>query len=167
MTAWTGSCSTSGLPNVSTLSMRKGMQINYSWLMYVFGHTAKRMLAAGDVLTGFMSGCERRAVRRPRGHGRVEPAGQYAGQIRVRRLHAAGHDRLLPGRGLGPRRDRTQDDEVQEGGDSPHPGPGDDRRRVLLALFFELREGPGLWCVGGTKRIPPMNRAALAAHLRT
>ncbi len=33
-------------------------------------------------------------------------------------------------------------------------------------LFFELREGPGLWCVGGAKRIPPMNRAALATHLR-
>lgn len=43
--------------NVSTLGFRKGMPITHSWLSYAVGHTTKKMLSAGDVLTGYMSGC--------------------------------------------------------------------------------------------------------------
>lgn len=45
-----------GLPNVSTLGLRKDMGISYTWLNYILGRTAK-VSATGDVLTGFMSGC--------------------------------------------------------------------------------------------------------------
>jgi hypothetical protein len=45
-----------GLPNVSTLGLRKDMGISYTWLSYIHGRTA-RVRATGDVLTGFMSGC--------------------------------------------------------------------------------------------------------------
>lgn len=45
-----------GLPNVSTLGLRKDMGITYTWLNYILGRTAK-VTVAGDVLTGFMSGC--------------------------------------------------------------------------------------------------------------
>ena len=44
-------------PNVRTLGLAKGQRISFSWLAYIHGQTAKRMLMAGDVLTGFMSGC--------------------------------------------------------------------------------------------------------------
>jgi hypothetical protein len=45
-----------GLPHVSTLGLTMGMQIKFSWLCYVLGHTAK-ISTTGDVLTGPMSGC--------------------------------------------------------------------------------------------------------------
>lgn len=44
-------------PHVRTLGLQKGQAIPYSWLTYVLGRTSKKMLAGGDVLTGFMSGC--------------------------------------------------------------------------------------------------------------
>ncbi|WP_395701551.1 hypothetical protein [Aquabacterium sp.] len=44
------------LPNVSTLGLRKDMGIAHTWLNYIHGRTAT-VQAAGDVLTGFMSGC--------------------------------------------------------------------------------------------------------------
>ena len=43
--------------NVSSLGFRMGMSVPYNWLSYSVGRTTKRMLAAGDVLTGYMSGC--------------------------------------------------------------------------------------------------------------
>ena len=44
-------------PHVATLGLVKGQVIPYSWLTYILGRTSKKMLAGGDVLTGFMSGC--------------------------------------------------------------------------------------------------------------
>lgn len=44
-------------PSLSSLGLTKGKTIPYKWLVYSEGQTTKRMLAAGDVLTGFMSGC--------------------------------------------------------------------------------------------------------------
>jgi len=46
-----------GLPNITDLGLRKGQTIPFSWLCYAPGRTTKRMLSAGDVLTGYMSGC--------------------------------------------------------------------------------------------------------------
>ncbi|MCX6252071.1 MAG: hypothetical protein NTX61_15145 [Bacteroidetes bacterium] len=45
------------LPHVSTMGLNIGMPINFAWLNYVHGHTSRRLLSAGDVLTGPMSGC--------------------------------------------------------------------------------------------------------------
>lgn len=46
-----------GLPHVSTLGLTMNMNIQHQWLTYSHGHTTKRALGAGDVLTGPMSGC--------------------------------------------------------------------------------------------------------------
>jgi len=45
------------LPNITALGLRKGQPIPLNWLSYAPGRTTKRMLSAGDVLTGYMSGC--------------------------------------------------------------------------------------------------------------
>jgi hypothetical protein len=45
-----------GLPNVTTMGFTMNMVLNYTWLSYVLGRTAKVGTPA-DVLTGFMSGC--------------------------------------------------------------------------------------------------------------
>ncbi len=44
-------------PNITSLGLTKGKAIPFSWLCYAPGHTTKKMLSAGDVLTGYMSGC--------------------------------------------------------------------------------------------------------------
>lgn len=45
-----------GLPHVSTLGLSMNMPIQYQWLSYIHGRTAK-LNTTSDVLTGFMSGC--------------------------------------------------------------------------------------------------------------
>ncbi len=46
-----------GLPNVSAFGLRKGMQIQYQWLDYNLGRTARQPMGPYDVITGPMSGC--------------------------------------------------------------------------------------------------------------
>ena len=46
-----------GLPHVSSIGLSMGMQLKYAWLSYVHGHTSRRLLSAGDLFTGPMSGC--------------------------------------------------------------------------------------------------------------
>jgi hypothetical protein len=69
-----------GLPHVSTLGLSMNMPIQYQWLSYIHGRTAK-INTTSDVLTGFMSGCWIATWTDATGHwighlGTVESAGK-------------------------------------------------------------------------------------------
>jgi len=46
-----------GAVHPASVGLTMGKSIPYQWLVYSHGHTTRRMLSAGDVLTGPMSGC--------------------------------------------------------------------------------------------------------------
>jgi hypothetical protein len=162
-------------PNVSSLGMSKGMPIPYAWLFYSVGHTTKRLLAAGDVLTGFMSGClvttwTENGMRYVGHIGTVDSS--QAINAGVKRAFASAMPRDTTGFNPAAAWDAS---EIFPKQSKFKPRP----ESHILALvttggqFFSLLlfhlGGIGStdqWCVGGIKRVQPMNHDAVYLHLR-
>jgi hypothetical protein len=159
-------------PHVSTLGLTKGQSIPYSWLTYVLGRTSKKMLAGGDVLTGFMSGCLiatwMEGGFRYVGHvGTVED--NAPANLRVKQAFAA----AMPRDTLGfyPLAAWDVNTEIVpkatkfKGGVTPKVlalvTTGGDFYSILLFMLGLTND----WCVGGIKRVPALNHAALRQQL--
>lgn len=161
-----------GLPNVTTLGFSKNMAIPYSWLAYSVGHTTKKMLAAGDTLTGFMSGCLITVWQDTIGHRYVSHVGTVDGNpmINARVRHAFGAAMTPNTTGFNPAAAWTPGEVAPK--QAKFKGNGLSKVMALVTgtgafysiLMFRLMQSmPGAggasdaWCVGGIKRVPPMN----------
>ncbi len=160
-------------PHVSTLGLTKGMSIPYRWLMYVLGHTAKKMLAGGDVLTGFMSGCLiacwTESGCRYVGHiGTVESNEQLNKQ--VKRTFAAYMPRDATGFNPFAAWDAGRDiipkaQKFKAGTNSKIIALVTTRGEFYSILLFGLGGAPDEWCVGGIKRVTPLDYFSLKRTL--
>jgi hypothetical protein len=175
-----GELMTTSLTNVSALGFRKGMSIPYSWLSYAVGHTTKKMLAAGDVLTGFMSGCPIALWQ--------ENGIRYAGHVGTYDANPTVNDRVRRKFALSMPRDvigfnpagAWQPGEIATLMRSFKTVTADPKVLALVTtggefysiLVFRLMfktGGPavahGSYCVGGAKRVAPLNYEAMQRWL--
>ena len=154
-----------GGPNPRSVGLIKGKKITYNWLAYKTGHTTRRLLVGGDVLTGPMSGCLI-AEWTDNGLRYVGHVGTVVGNARINRRVKQTIGIALP---------------TQARGFYPHTAWPPNAIQPLISKFsrlprfkimalvtssvgfysilmFELlSEGPNQWCVGGIKRVAPMN----------
>jgi len=159
------------LPHVSTLGLTKGMQIPYSWLYFWVGHTTKKMLSGGDVLTGYMTGCLTTLW--------MEKGYRYVGHIGTDDTNKAVSSLVKKTFAAAMPQDTTGFNafaawSTAETEEKTMKFKKKDARGWVFALvttsgqfysllMFELGEGE--WCVGGKKLVPPMNRVALLAQM--
>lgn len=164
-----------GLGNVSTLGFAKNQQINYQWLVYSTGHTTKKMLSAGDTLTGYMSGCLI-TTWSENGMRYVGHVGTVDGNAALNALVRNGFNAYAPADAVGfnpagawsPNEVAALQSKFKGGAEAKVlalvTGPGS----YYSILMFKLPAKLGAshtWCVGGSKHIPPMNPAMLRAAL--
>lgn len=163
-----------GLPHVSTLGLSMNMTIQYQWLSYVLGRTAK-VGTTNDVLTGFMSGCWiatwTDAGGRWVGHiGTVESASkdqppnttvkrQFAAQmpLNVRACNPAdcwGHDEILA---IAQKSKSYPESKIL----CLATASNDFHSILMLRRMTE----PAIWVCGGKKLVAAVDHRALAAAL--
>ena len=160
-------------PHVSTLGLSKGMSIPYSWLTYSVGHTSKKMLAAGDVLTGYMSGCLitlwTEGGYRYVGHIGTDDSSP-AMSANVKKAFAAYMPRDTTGFDpaaawdlgeIAPKMAR-----FKNGAEPKILALVTTAGQFYSILLFKLHGSMDEWCVGGIKKVPPMNRDALYLRMR-
>jgi hypothetical protein len=160
-------------PHVSTLGLFKGMRISYNWLTYSVGHTSKMMLAAGDVLTGYMSGC---LITRW-----MENGYRYVGHIgtvdssetissNVKKTFAAAMPRDTTGFNPAGAWDAGEiapkQMKFKSGAEPKILALITTADRFYSILLFKLVGTTDQWCVGGIKNVPPMSRDALYLQMR-
>ncbi len=162
-----------GLPHVSSLGLSMGKIIPYCWLSYMHGHTARRMLSAGDVLTGPMSGCLI-ATWSDQGMRWVGHVGTVFDSPAINKKVNRAIGVALPTQASG-----FYPDKAWGAGDIPqlmqkvqvHCKMARPYVFALVTssgqyysiLMFHL--GGDEWCVGGCKRVPPTNAAGLRGKL--
>lgn len=161
------------LPNVSTLGLRKGMVIPYNWLVYSIGHTSKLMLAAGDILTGYMSGCLITQW--------LENGYRYVGHIgtvdssveissRVKKAFSAfmppDTTGFNPAAAWDPNEILPMQRKFKTAAETKVLALVTTSGQFYSLLMFKLGGAPDQWCVGGLRRVPPMNRDALYLQMR-
>lgn len=159
-------------PHVSTLGLRKGQAIPYSWLTYVLGRTSKKMLAGGDVLTGFMSGCLIAAWTengaRYVGHVGTVEDNEQANQ-KVKQTFAAYMPRdttgFFPLAAWDPGSEIVPKARKFKAGATPKVlalvTTGGEFYSILLFMLGLSND----WCVGGIKKVPPLSYTALKQKL--
>jgi hypothetical protein len=162
--------------HVKYMGLSKGMNIPYNWLVYAHGHTTNRLLASGDVLTGPMSGCLITLCSttggRYVGHvGTVEANYQQNRKVKLTFANC------LPSKatGFNPA-DAWDFNEIQSlmnRFNKPKPKPSifalvTTSGEFFSILMFDLKDRKkDLWCVGGIKKVTPMNRDQLYFALKT
>lgn len=162
-----------GLPHASTMGLTMGMRFNFAWLSYVHGHTSRRLLSAGDVLTGPMSGCliaewTDRGMRWVGHVGTVVEGGPVNKKVKQQigialPTQARG---FYPDKAWGPSDIPPLLQKAQTVSKFARP----DILALVTAsgtfysiLMFHL--GGDEWCVGGCKSVPPTNAGALRSTL--
>jgi hypothetical protein len=153
------------LPNVSTLGFKKGMMIPYSWLMYKPGNTT-RTVVTGDVLTGFMSGCPialwTQGTTRYVGHVGTA-TGDKPLNDKVRTNFATvmadtttGFDPFAAW--------SSAEISTRQRAFKRFPVPQVMAMVTAVGDFYAIlmfNLGAGEWCVGGCKKVPALDNAAL------
>jgi len=167
--------------NLSTMGLTMRSPIQYVWLDYTLGQTARCPIGPYDVLTGPMSGClitqwSSRGVRFVAHVGTVDDRPAENTLVKNTFARAMGADV----RGFNPATawDFSEIRLMQRSFRVP-PQPkvialvttsGNFYSIVMLQLQLDMRE-PSLqlgrdWCVGGIKQVQPMNRDTLIMELR-
>jgi hypothetical protein len=160
-------------PNVSTLGFTKGMSIPYSWLVYTIGHTSKKMLAAGDVLTGYMSGClitlwTENGYRYVGHLGTVDSSEAISARVKTAFAAAMPRDTtgFNPAAAWDPGEIGPKQAKFKKGAETKVLAlvtTGGEFYSILLFKPWGLQTE---WCVGGIKKVPPINRDALYLQMR-
>jgi hypothetical protein len=158
--------------HASRFGLTMGMPIPYRWLFYSVGHTTKRMLAAGDVLTGYMSGClitlwtdEVRYV----GHvGTADYSAEISKKVKGRFAAAmpANTTGFDPAGAWGPAEIRPKQQKFKLFAEPKILALVTTSQRFYSVLLFKLSGAPNTWCVGGIREVPPMNRDALYLRMK-
>lgn len=166
--------------NVTTLGLTMRMPIQYVWLDYNLGRTSRCAIGPYDVLTGFMSGC---LIARwtDRGVNYVGHVGTVENQPEVNRKVKDAFARAATGNVTGFNPAAAWDlGDIQTKTRPFRRTPfakimalvttgGEFYSIIMLQLQPDPKE-PGIqvgkdWCVGGVKKIGPMNRDVLLAAL--
>jgi hypothetical protein len=147
--------------NVSTLGFTMRMSIQYAWLDYAPGRTARLPIGPYDVLTGYMSGCII-ATWSGRGVRYVGHVGTIDGNPNVNRLvkrtfaFAMGKDT----KGFNPLDAWPGNDIAQLLGQiRPMPAARIFGLATTHGEFYSILMGSmpnNEWCVAGCKRVPPI-----------
>lgn len=159
-------------PHVSTLGLTMRMNIPYSWLVYMHGHTT-RLSTAADILTGPMSGCLitlwTDQGRRWVGHvGTVESS--EAINKKVKSVFAA----AMPQNTIGFNPANAWDPgEITQLITKFKKRPAfkiialvTSANKFFSTLIFQLEGGMSDdWCVGGIKQVSPMSYAEIKTKL--
>jgi hypothetical protein len=154
-------------PTPLAVGLTKDMNIPYKWLTYAPGRTSKRMLAAGDVLTGRMSGCYivtwTENGQRWVGHvGTVD--NQPAANRQVKANFAAAMRNFQNVSGFSPLAAWSPNEIGPKLSTFKRSvGPSIMALVTTSGAFYSLLmfSVNNDWCVGGMKLIPPMNGDAL------
>ncbi|WP_431286281.1 hypothetical protein [Roseateles chitinivorans] len=177
-------------PNVEhVLGIAVGATVPYAWLDYAPGRTAQKPMAAGDVLTGYMSGC---LIARGTLGGATSAfhLGTIDSRPEVNRTVKEVFHAALPADATGffPNR-HWPPGEVQylqerlggTAGTAVILGLVTATGTFFSVLMFQIQEpvaggggtvsftnpaGLRYWCVGGIKRVQALNRAQLENELR-
>lgn len=159
-------------PHVSTLGLGKGRAIPYSWLTYVLGRTSKKMLAGGDVLTGFMSGCliatwTENGCRHVGHVGTVEE-NEQANQ-RVKQTFAASMPRdtmgFFPLAAWNAGAEIIPKAQKFKAGATPKVLALVTTSGEFYSILLFMLGLNNDWCVGGIKKVPPLSYAVLKPKL--
>lgn len=172
-----------GNPHTTSVGLTMRMMIPYNWLVYKPGHTTRRLLMAGDVLTGPMTGCPiiEWTERGQRWVGHIGTTESAAINSRVKNTFGI----AMPTQARGFNPDAAwQPNDIADLQRQIHPDMRPRARKVALVtsssvfysiLMFEflqtvLPNGQKMasrdyWCVGGIKRVPPMNAMELRRWL--
>ena len=160
--------------HANQLGLRKGQNIPYSWLYYAVGRTTAKMLAGGDVLTGYMSGClitlwSEKGVRYV-GHVGTDDDDPPISAL-VKKTFAD----YMPSQttGFDPYNAWSSGEiTAMKNKFKREPGPKifglvTTGGNFYSILMFKKPQPPADdWCVGGIKPVAPMNRDALFLRLR-
>ena len=163
------------LPNVSTLGLKKGNPVPYKWLVYSVGHTSSLMLAGGDILTGYMSGCLITQWTDQFGYRWVGHIGTIDSDknvsTAVKTFFAVN---MAPGTtGFNPKNAWNVQNEIIPK-HKKFKSPPEIKILALVTsgglfysiLMFKLSTGGNdLWCCGGIKRVDPTNYRELFLQL--
>ena len=164
-----------GGPHASTVGLSMGKNIPYSWLTYCHGHTTQRLLSAGDILTGPMSGCliaewTDQGMRWAGHVGTVESSAAINSKVKQN----FGMAMPTQARGFYPDRAWSATEIASKAGKfKTLPRMNimalvTSSSQFFSVLMFKLQGGaPNEWCVGGIKRVPPKNAVELRRDLLT
>lgn len=162
------------LQHTSTLGLTMRMPIQYQWLDYAPGRTARRTIGPYDVLTGYMSGCII-AFWTDRGVNYVGHVGTIDGNAGVNRTvkRAFGAAMNASTKGFNPA-GAWNDAEIQA---LSNQFKGGCQERIFglvttsgnffSVLMLKINPGVGVagneWCAAGVKSVPPIQHGSLQA----
>lgn len=159
-------------PHVSTVGLTMRKNIPYSWLVYAHGHTT-RLHVSGDVLTGPMSGCLI-TVWKDQGRRYVGHVGTVESSAAVNQKVKSTFAATMPQNttGFNPA-NAWNFGEISQKMSKIKPAPAAKIMALVTSgnqfysvLMFQLTAGkPNEWCVGGIKKVPPMNYQAIKTKL--
>lgn len=160
--------------NVTQLGFKMGMKVPYQWLVYSVGHTTKRMLSAGDCLTGYMSGCLI-TMWQEDGMRYIGHVGTVDGNDKINKAVRSTFAGYMPDDACGfnpagawsPKEIEPMMKKLK--GVTPRilalvTAKGA-FHSILMFQFPVSKAGAGDWCVGGIKHVPPLNPAQLKKAL--
>lgn len=159
--------------NVSTLGLVMRMPIQYVWLDYNLGRTARCAVGPYDILTGFMSGC---LITRwtDRGVSYVGHVGTVENKPDVNRNVKGIFARAMPANVTGFNPAAAWDLGDIQLKTRPFKQTPFGKIMALVTttgdfysiLMLQIQVGGTDWCVGGIKKIPPLNRDGVYLELR-
>jgi hypothetical protein len=152
--------------HVSTLGLTMRMSIQYAWLDYAPGRTAKLPMGPYDVLTGYMSGCiiaqwSDRGVNYAGHVGTIDSRPDVNRPLKRTFAFAMAKDAKAfnPLGAWQPQEIGALVSKIQPGPDPRIFGLVTTRREFYSVLMLSM---PGNeWCVGGIKSVPPMHHDTL------
>jgi hypothetical protein len=160
-------------PDVVKLGFKMGMKIPYQWLVYSVGHTTRKLLAAGDVLTGYMSGCII-TMWQDDGLRYVGHIGTSDSDAKVSKLVKAKFAESMPDDACGFNPFAVWTDQEMAAMSKVFKAvpkvlglvtAKGGFYSILIHQFPVSQRGVGDWCVGGIKHVPPMNPKQLRTAL--
>lgn len=156
--------------HVSATGLTMRMPIQYTWLDYAPGRTSRVPIGPYDVLTGYMSGCIvaywwQRGVAYVCHCGTID--GSAAVNRKVKRAFAFGMPRGA--RGFNPL-GAWNDHEIRSVANQIHPYPAQRIFGLVTTVgdFYSilmLSQPGNEWCVGGIKRVPPIDHDTLKLRM--
>ena len=161
--------------NVTKLGFKMGMKIPYQWLVYSVGHTTKKLISAGDCLTGYMSGCLI-TLWQEDGLRYIGHVGTVDGNDKINKAVRSTFAGYMPNDACGfnpagawaPKEIEPLQSRFKGGAEAKILALVTGKGSFYSILMFKLPAKTGssnTWCVGGIKHIPPMNPAQLKKAL--
>lgn len=168
-----------GAPHANTMGLTMRMNIPHTWLVYAHGRTTKLAIPANDVLTGPMSGCliatwSSGGIRYVGHVGTIESSVAISTTVKTAFAAAMAPDT----KGFLPANEWDPDTEIKPKQQKFKTLIPDPKIIALVTsagdfysiLGFALKDKMGqvsAWCIGGIKKVAPMDYAAVRTKMTT